>query len=262
MGEAGLGVIYLVPEVKSGLGEDTFWTWFAREFAESSFDIPAVAGPQDVVLQYGTLGPSRVIGGRKIALLWELYPEMRKQGFGGDDEKIEKLRQCAAASDVRVVTSPMMSEFFEGDLTVLPIGVDTDLFCPKDKAAMRTKHGITAARVGFWCGTDHPMKGRDRMREYAAAHRDIQWIAVSKRDRLSQSKLSELMSCADFALFTGRLRPYFMVEWEVMACDVPVVDISGCERDFIPGAHPRDEVMRQGWSRHQAKEQWRALCGS
>lgn len=255
-------MIYLAPEVRSGLGEDTFWTWFAREFPNASFDIPATAKPEDCILQYATLGPSKVIGGKKVALLWELYCEMAKQGFGGDDAKIERMKACAAASDFRVITSPLMAEFFEGELTVLPIGVDTDLFRPMDKAAMRAKHGITGSPVGFWCGTDHPMKGRDRLDEYAAQHPSIRWITVSKDDRLPQSKLAELMNCADFALFTGRLRPYFMIEWEAMACDVPVVDVSGLERDFIPSAHPREDVMRLGWSRHQAKEQWWALCVS
>lgn len=252
--------VYLVPEVRSGLGEDTFWTWFAREFADSSFEVPAAIGPQDFVLQYGTLGPSKVVGGRKVALLWELYPEMLKQGVGADTAKIAMLRRCAAASDVRVITSPVMGEFFDGDLTLLPIGVDTDLFRPMDKEAMRAKHGIPVARVGFWAGTDHPMKGRDRLKEYAARHPDVFWIAVSKRDRLPQRTLAELMNCADFALFTGRLRPYFMVEWELMACNIPVIDISGCERDFIPGERPREDVLRLGWSRHQARDKWRELC--
>jgi hypothetical protein len=256
-------VIYLVPEVKSGLGEDTFWLWFAREFENASFDIPATAQPQDCILQYATLGPSKVVGGKKIALLWELYPEMKARGFGGDDAKIERMKACAAASDCSVITSPLMAEFFDGEPTVLPIGVDTDLFCRKPQAELREKHGITATRVGFWCGTDHPMKGRDRMNDYAAQHPGVYWITVSKNDGLPQQKLAELMNCADFALFTGRLRPYFMVEWEAMACDVPVIDISECERDFIPGEHPREDVMRLGWSRHDAKKAWSEfLCAS
>lgn len=253
-------MIYLAPEVRSGLGEDTFWTWFAREFPNASFDIPATAKPEDCILQYATLGPSPVIGGKKVALLWELYPEMKARGFGGDDAKITRMKECAAASDVRAITSPLMYEFFDGDLTVLPIGVDTDLFRPMDKAEMRSKHGVPDGRVGFWCGTDHPMKGRDRLNSYGPQHPEVRWITVSKNECLPQTQLAELMNCADFALFTGRLRPYFMIEWEAMACDVPVVDVSGCERDFIPGAHPREDVMRLGWSRHQAKEQWRALC--
>ena len=32
--------IYLNPEVASGLGEDTFWMWFKREFPNSEFLSP------------------------------------------------------------------------------------------------------------------------------------------------------------------------------------------------------------------------------
>ena len=34
-------MIYLNCEVKSGLGEDTFWTWFEREFKDGCcFEVP------------------------------------------------------------------------------------------------------------------------------------------------------------------------------------------------------------------------------
>jgi hypothetical protein len=53
-----------------------------------------------------------------------------------------------------------------------------------------------------------------------------------------------------------------MVEWEAMACDLPVVDISGLERDFIPSAHPRADVMRLGWSRHDALPKWKEFLNA
>jgi len=252
-------MIYLCPEVKSGLGEDTFWPWFEREFAESSFAVPTQAHPEDFILQYATLGPPAVNGGTTVALLWELYPEMKKYGLSHDDEKIKRMNECAAACDIKTVSCRTMQEYYGNDAIVVPIGVDTDLFVPMDKKAMRKKHGFGSETIGFWCGTDHPMKGKDRLLSHAEKHPAIKWIRVSKKDRLPQKKLAELMNCCDFGLFTGRLRPYFMVEWELMACDIPVVDISGCERDFIPADRPRKSVFDNGWSRHQAKERWQQL---
>ncbi len=245
-------MIYLVPEVKSGLGEDTFWTWFHREIS-SSFDLPENLKSEDWVLQYATLGPAK--GGRKVALLWELYAEMKKQGLESSDYKINKMKEAYEDSAFNIVSSPSMLEFYPHS-KVMPIGVDTDIFTPRNRVDMRNKHGFGEGKLYFWCGTSHPMKGEDRLKSYAREHPDVGWIACTKERSVSQVILSELMNCADFALFTGRLRPYFMVEWEAMACDLPVIDISGMERDFIPGEHPRQDVLEQGWSRHQAKEEW------
>lgn len=246
-------MIYLNPQNRSSLGDDTFWTWFHREFP-SSFDIPEQIGSRDVVLQYSVMGRSHVQGGTRVALLWELHPEMIHQRIEGHwDPVMDKIRDCERHSDRRVVSSPTMRSFYESS-DLLPIGVDTDLFCPRNKKEMRDKHGYGDGTYGFWCGTTHQMKGYDRFQSYAASRPEIKWISVMKEQALPQATLAELMCCADFGLFTGRLRPYFMVEWEMMSCDLPIVDISGMERDFAPGG--REKVLELGWSRHQAKEAW------
>lgn len=250
-------MVYLAPEVRSGLGEDTFWTWFNREF-ESSFKVPAALRDEDWLLQYGTLGEPRVKGGRTLGLLWELYPEMQAFGCGGSD-KILQMKACEKSCDASTVSTRFMLDYFKA--VVLPIGVDTDLFCEKDREEMRKKHKLSG-RVGFWSGTNHPMKGRDRLEAYKKDNPDVKWIEVEKKSKTPQKVLSELMSCADFALFTGRLRPYYMVEWEVMACNVPIIDISGVEREFTPSSYPRNDVMDQGWSRHQTKESWAKFLAS
>jgi hypothetical protein len=251
-------VIWLVPEVRSGLGEDTFWTWAMRELG-ARFDPPERIADSDTVLQYAVLGESRIQGGRKVALCWELYPEMQKQGLADNPEKIARMRQCAATSHIATVPSASCLEFFPG-ATVIPIGVDTELFRPRDQQAMRKKYGLADKTTGFWCGTRHAMKGHDRLLDYQAAHPDIQWVVVMKEQSMPQPALAELMAACDFALFTGRLRPYFMVEWEAMATGLSVVDISGMERDFKPSAESRADVIAQGWSRHQARAVWSALC--
>ena len=233
-------MIYLAPENKSSLGEDTFWTWFNREIP-STFQVDS-ASPGDWVLQYATLGPRP---GKTVALLWELYAEMKKYGVGSDDFKINRMRACYEDSPYKTVSSKSQLEFYPGS-TILPIGVDTDLFNSNKKE----HDGL----VGFWCGTDHPMKGKDRLLKYASEHPEIKWNIVNKSECLPQTRLAQLMNESDFILLTGRLRPYFMVEWEAMACDLDCVDVSGMERDFIPNG--RQGVFDQGWSRNQAKEEW------
>lgn len=234
-------MIYLNPENASSLGEDTFWTWFNREFP-STFHVEQ-STPDDWVLQYAVLGPRP---GKTVALLWELYAEMKKYGVGNDDFKIQRMKACYEESPYKVVSSKSQLEFYPGS-KILPIGVDTDLFKPDKK-----EH---EGRVGFWCGTDHHMKGKDRLHQYARSHPEVKWNIVSKDDRLPQTRIAELMNESDFILLTGRLRPYFMIEWEAMSCDLECVDISGMERDFTPNG--RQGVFDQGWSRHQAKEAWK-----
>ena len=62
-------MIYLNAEVISGLGEDTFWTWFKREFPTSSFDKPKTLTEKDIVLRYSTLGPLNVFPVKTVAFL-------------------------------------------------------------------------------------------------------------------------------------------------------------------------------------------------
>lgn len=262
-------MIYLQPEVKSGLGEDTFWTWFAREIGGTFDPPPGPLGPHDIALRYSTLGPCRPGDEpRTIALLWELLPEM-KEVLGGTawDEKIARTMECAKHAARRFVATPLAVRFYTdcGPVEVLPIGVDMDLFSPR-----RDRRNLPP--TGFWCGTTHPMKGYRRLKEFARLSFWVRWIIVWKSEaerapesdflpnsrnytRVSQVRLAELMNEATFLACPGLLHPYFMVEWEAMACDLPVINL-GPEKDFPSSEHPRPYLFELGWSRNQLKEEW------
>jgi hypothetical protein len=267
-------MIYLVPEVMSGLGEDTFWTWFHREFPNSTFDPPPVdIGPNDVILQYSTMGPSKYMN-NTLALMWELYPEMKVAlNSNAFDNVIRTTERCGANAKRLVVTSELTIPFYSKlgrPIDLLPIGVDTDLFKPGPQDIIRVKYGLgLEEKIGFWCGTHHEMKGFQLLEQYRIQHPDIDWIVVWKDHteyqtldwahtycQLSQLELSELMSAADFFLCTNMLRPYFMIEWEAMACDLPFIDIGTQEREFFPSAHPREDIFARGWDRPSAKIVW------
>lgn len=266
-------MIYLSAEVVSGLGEDTFWTWFHRECPlPTEFGVPETLQPSDRVLQYSTLGRPRHPG-QSIALLWELHPEMKLQLHSEEwDPVIGKIEACGRSALRRVVTSRIMVPFYEhlGPVDVLPIGVDTDLFRPMDRPGLRAKYGIPAhKKVGLWAGTLHPMKGFLHLFEYREAHPEIEWIVVWKQEgqdgylpgarnfvHVDQQTLAELMSCADFFLASGLLRPFFMVEWEAMSCNLPLVVLNGLEKDFVSSAQPRDDIFRLGWDRRTALKTW------
>lgn len=158
-----------------------------------------------------------------------------------------------------------------GKVDVLPIGVDTDLFKPMDKESLRNKYGISLnKKIGFWSGTMHPMKGIQNLLKYKEENPDIEWIIVWKQPSdaghvdgannftlVSQPELAELMNCADFFLSCGLLRPFYMVEWEALSCNLPFVILDDIKKDFVPSTNPRDDIFRLGWDRKTAKETWR-----
>lgn len=273
-------MIYLLPEVKSGLGEDTFWTWFNREVAESSFNIPASLKPEDVVLQYSTTGRSR-FPNQTISLLWELYPEMKKMLGNAPyyDQRIALTMQSASTSARRTVSSKFSIEYYKqyGQIDILPIGVNTDLFKPMDKGYMRDKYGIPQNKqVAFWMGTSHPMKGFNNVVKFHEIYPELEWILVWKSPGeaseqswaknytlVPQLTLAELMNCADFMFCGGLLRPYFMVEWEAFSCGLPPLFYNATlQREFIPDLkNSRQMVFDLGWDRHTAKQTWLKYIG-
>lgn len=266
-------MIYLNAEVVSGLGEDTFWTWFHREFPSSVFDEPAELRDCDVVLRYSTLGFLPVVG-KQVALCWELYPAM-KERFGSLlwDDKIAAVRETARYATYRTVASDLTRADYEtfGSVDVIPIGVDVDVFRPlPDKAALRDRYGLPQDReIGVWVGTAHPMKGFALLLEYARRHPDVHWITICKTEyesvampaasgfvHVTQQTGCELINAADFFLSTSLLRPFFMAEWEAMACDVPMRLVGVPGKEFTPSAHPRQDLLELGWDRPSVKRRW------
>ena len=266
-------MIYLNAEVVSGLGEDTFWTWFHREFPSSVFEEPTELADCDVVLRYSTLGFLPVVG-KQVALCWELYPAMRER-FGSSlwDDKIAKVRETARYATYRTVASDLTRADYEvfGSVDVIPIGVDLDVFRPlPDKRGLRARYGLPDDKeIGVWVGTAHPMKGFALLLEYARDHPDIHWIIICKTDfeavamrgassfvHVTQQTSCELINAADFFLSTSLLRPFFMAEWEAMACDAPMRLVGEAGKEFVPSANPRADVLRLGWDRPTVKKRW------
>ena len=273
-------MIYLSAEVVSGLGEDTFWTWFNREFKNSStFSKYNSVNKNDIILQYSTLGASK-FPNNTVALLWELYPNMKERlATNQYDLIINNIMNCGRNAVRRVVASKLMVNYYKdlGKIDVLPIGVDTEIFKPLDKVSMRNKYGIPLnKKVGIWGGTNHKMKGFNRLTEWNShKNEDFFWIIVWKcneeKDRedllqldkvkyftkIHQQQLAELFSCADFYLSSGLLDPYYMIEWEAMASNLKIIQSDlNMKKDFTPSLNPREDVFRLKWDRKTAKITW------
>lgn len=266
-------MIYLNCEVKSGLGEDTFWTWFEREFPNSSFDIPKKLNDDDILLRYSTLG-FLPIEGKQLALCWELYPEMKSLfDTACFDDRMKKVENAARYSTYRTVATEETAKNYKkyGQVKVIPIAVNTDLYRPlKNKKELRKKYNLPLdKKIGIWIGTYHPMKGVSKFLEYASQHPDIEWITIWKWKmeelkienvhsfvKVQQSQICELLNAADFFLSTSQLRPYYMAEWEAMSTNIPFVFYGNTEREFYPSKNPRKDVLKMGWDRASAKKKW------
>lgn len=268
-------MIYLNCEVKSGLGEDTFWTWFEREFKGGcSFELPKKLNDNDILIQYSTLG-FYPIEGKQIAYCLELLPQMRDlYGIDQWDEKLRKIGECAHYSTYRVVATEESVKDYEkyGKVDIIPIGVNTDLYKPLDnKKALREKYNLPQDKeICIWIGTCHPMKGYDRLLRYASENPDVHFIAIWKWQmeatpmknatnfvQIPQLQINELLNAADYFLSTSYLNSFYMAEWEAMASDIPFKIIGDNKREFIPSAHPREDVINKGWDRKDCLETWK-----
>lgn len=277
--------IHLRAENWSSLGDDTFWCWALREFP-GAVRAGRLVGVGDQVLHYGLLGAPAIDADRSVALLWEQHTEMEREVAQICNKSWStqiRLLSAAAQSCKRrtVATDVLVDDFAQyGKVDVLPIGVDTDLWKPVSSSTERNNlrdsyHIPHGAEVGFWGGHGHPMKGWKLLQRYARSRPNVYWAIVFKRkqDRIpydlrgvsvagvAQSEVAKLMQMCDFALFTSFLRPYSMMEWEAMSCNLPVINIGHAQREFSPGKEPRKTVFDRGWDRYTAKKTWLEYLG-
>jgi len=270
-------MIYLSPykDVKCAYGEETFWVWVEKTFPNNSFTLPIKYNHDDVVLRYSTSQPINTNPANQIALCWELLPEMKVVLNSNQwDSKIQTTYKMAASADRITVASKFSIPFYEkyGKVDVLPIGVNTDLFKPyseEKKQELKIKYGVPLDKeVGFWCGTMHPMKGIQTVQKYANENPDIYWIIVwyprtgkfngsgQQHTLVNQNKMVELMNLADFQASASMLRPYYIIEYEGMSCNLKQRKLIDIEKDFPVGNNPREAIFENKWDRLSAKDVW------
>lgn len=248
--------IFLNPEVASGLGEDTFWTWFARE-AGAEIGLPRTLARGDVVLHYSTMGKP-AFPDQTVNLLWELYPEMSLrlgQSFARKNRRISK----SLIARWHTVPTPYSRAFYSVDTIVMPIGVDEGLFSPAvDRKAAKALLGLDTDRpVAFWSGANHPMKGPDLRDAWFEANPTWQQLIAHKESPRSQQDLAIMMQASDAFLNTSRLIPFYMVDWECIASNLPMIEAGGISREFnLPQANPRNVMFERGWDRTSAISKW------
>ncbi|MDS0277816.1 glycosyltransferase [Halomicroarcula sp. S1AR25-4] len=151
--------------------------------------------------------------------------------------------RCARLVDETVVMSDEMATSLDGDATVVPHGVDLDLFRPMDRARARREVGWDpdAAHVLFPYTPDRAVKN------YPLAERVVDGVR-SRLDRevrlhavyeVEQAAVPTYMNAADALLLTSRREGSPNTVKEALACNLPVVATDvGDVRDRLDGVTP------------------------
>lgn len=120
----------------------------------------------------------------------------------------------------------------------IPLGIDSKLFCPKNKHEMRIKYNIDTLKykkIGIFVGAMNEVKGWSRILNIIDNHKDIYWIVVSKHsenikrdnvivyNKIDQNKLCDLHNCSDFFIIGSPSETQCLAAIESCLCNNPII---------------------------------------
>ena len=240
----------------------------------------------DWIIQNALLG--KISDYKTISFLQDPYIEMIKKcqpismywraklrGRQTMQDKLKKQKESLENS-IRVTNSNYMSNMYSelGDFTVIPLGVNSELFHPMDKIEMRKKYNIPKDKtVKIFVGSQHPVKGFDKITKMINENQDIFWILVLKDNKIpdghnykvfvkvSQNILSELYNCADVCVSRSITESFGLSLVEAMFCNIPVdVPKIGIFWDWEPDMkNSRTEAFKKKLDVNSFIKNWKNL---
>jgi glycosyltransferase involved in cell wall biosynthesis len=118
---------------------------------------------------------------------------------------------------------------------IIPVGIDTDLFQPLPRQAVRTELGFGDGPVGIFVGCFSEVKGWSQLVDCIRQFPEITWILVSKYEetftapnarvynQVPQPFLIKLLNCANFFIIGSPVETECLAALEACLCDIPVV---------------------------------------
>jgi len=159
----------------------------------------------------------------------------------------------------REVAEVLRGKGYEKEFTILPLGVDTDIFCRKDVSLLKKEIGLRDFVIGF-IGKITKQKGiLDLLEAVSQINEKIQLLIIGNGDlrteiehrvellRLRQktvimdglphSHVPDHLNCMDLLVFPSITLPHLREQFgrviiEGMACEVPIIGSNSAE---IPG---------------------------
>jgi len=160
-----------------------------------------------------------------------LQDNLRAMGRVSDEQEMN-LRLARKRVTNSVVTALSYPEY---DFEIIPVGVDSNLFKPMNKAEVRKEFGFGTETIGIFVGNFSEVKGWSKVRECIKQFPEILWILVSKFDetfsapnvrvfnRIPQELLVRLYNCADFFIIGSPSETQCLAAIEACLCNIPVV---------------------------------------
>lgn len=232
----------------------------------------------------GTIDSSK----HTVAFLQDDLRSMGRQS--GQQEANLRLANTRVTNSVQTALA-----YPEYDFEVIPVGVDSDLFKPRNKHDLRKKYGFGKERIGIFVGSFSEVKGWSKVTRCFKKFPNFTWIAVSKYNenyeapnvhvfnKVSQEKLSELLNCADFFIIGSPVETQCLAAVEANLCNLPVVmPLVGIYRDFTSEERkrvglftdnleegvekifdlklkPRDLIIEKGLTIQSSLNKWKSL---
>lgn len=203
-----------VPRPTGGRGPGSYLRFYKRvleETAPRSYDL--------VHVNYGLLGPIGLAQPIRPVVLTLWGSELK-----GDVGWLERTSRFAARhSDAVVVPTEGLARELSTPHTLVPFGVDTELFRPMDRATARERLGWDGEEtiVLFPYDSERPVKN------YPLARRVVERLPMDVELRTVSGRPYEempiVMNACDALLVTSRYESGPMVVREAAACNLPVV---------------------------------------
>lgn len=263
--------------------EETLWSILEKELPDckgistSELTVPLKSKLDElnpnIIIQNANLG--RVSNFKTISFLQDPLIEMKnhfdsfkvrmKAKVRGKETYSDRIKKQfeSLENSIKVTNSNYMANMYKkvGKFQIIPMGVDQELFRPLEKKELQKKYNIPfEKKVNIFVGSQHPVKGFDKIQKMILEDPSIFWILVLKDakidgghnfvcfEKVSQTVLAELYNCADLCVSRSITESFGLALVEAMFCDVPVdVPKIGIFWDWEPDLNnPRKSAFDRG----------------